>query len=322
MHGVRGARRLSWFFLSWLCLLLATGSGVARAEPGRPTVAVDFAALDEAAYRLLGALALEQRVVLRLAQEGFAVVARPAEPAILIRLRVLADRVVIEDAAAPSARRREVMTVDEPVRELTHLEIAQKIVELARASGALLPPPRPVPPAVIVLQAPAPPARAWEWELGGGGGGLVRAGGADAQVGLDARVGRPLGFGLRAAAIFTAASAGAVAAREGQLQVGVGHRLRVAGAVELEVALLAGGLIHHYTLADATAASPSGTRPDVLASLPLIASVWGWQHALGLAVRVAPGLCGRSREHTVDGQPLWQRGALRLEIGAGIVWRL
>jgi len=76
----------------------------AWAEGPRPTVAVDFAALDEAAYRRLDALTLEQRVVLRLAQEGFAVVAPKGDPEILIRLRVLADRVVTEDAAAPAPR--------------------------------------------------------------------------------------------------------------------------------------------------------------------------------------------------------------------------
>jgi hypothetical protein len=303
-------------------LLVLLAAGAARAEPARPTVAVDFAALDEPAYRRLNALALEQRVVLRLAQEGFAVVARPAEPAILIRLHVLPDRVVIEDAAAPAARRREVMTADEPVRELTHLEIAQKIVELARASRAQLPPPRPAP--VVVVTAPPAPgaARPWDWELAGEGGGLVRAGGADAQFGLDLRAGPALGFGARASAMFTPAGGGGVTAREGQLLLGAGHRMRLADRVELEVALLAGGLLHRYALADAAAASPSGTRLDLLGSLPVMVSVWGRQRSLALALRVAPGFSGRGREHTVDGQALWRRGALRLEVGAGIVWRL
>jgi hypothetical protein len=309
-----------------ILLALVIAGGVARAETARPTVAVDFAALDEASYRRLGALALEQRVVLRLAQEGFAVVTRPAEPAILLRLRVLADRVVIEDAAAPAARHREVMTADEPVRELTHLEIAQKIVELARASRALLPPStsRPAAPVTAASAPPSPPPApaAWEWELAGGAGGLVREGGTDAQAGLEARAGGTSGWGLRAAAFFTAAGGGAVTAREGQLQLGAGRRVRVAGGFELEAALLAGGLIHHYTLADETARSPSGTRPDFLVSLPVIASVWGWQHTLGLALRLAPGLSGRSREHTADGQALWRRGLLRLELGVGLVGRL
>src|SRR5262245_50425020 len=112
------------------------------ADPPPTTVAVDVAALDEEAYRQINALALEQQVLLRLAQEGFAVVVQSASPQILIRLQVLPDRIVVVDVADPARRSRVVMTGGEPVRELTHLEVAQKIVELARASRAALRAPR------------------------------------------------------------------------------------------------------------------------------------------------------------------------------------
>jgi hypothetical protein len=304
-----------------LVLSLALIARAAGADRARPTVAVDFASLDERAYKRLDALALEERVVLRLAQEGFAVVARPAEPEILIRLRVLADRVVIEDAAAPAERRREVKTTDEPVRELAHLEIAQKIVELARASRASLPPPAPAP--VVAVAAPAPPVEVSSVELAAGGGGLLRPGGTDAQLFVDSRVGPARGPGFRIATLYTTASGGGVSAFEMELQAGAGYRVHLGRWLDLEAALLLGGLLHSYSVDDALAgSSPSGTRLDVLGSLPLLLTAWGPRRSFGFELRIAPGASGRTREHTLEGQTLWRRGALRVETGAALVFHL
>jgi hypothetical protein len=307
-----------------LFLPLALLPRAAAADTARPTVAVDFAALDEAAYKRLDALALEERVVLRLAQEGFAVVARPAVPEILIRLRVLADRVVIEDAAAPAARHREVKTTDEPVRELAHLEIAQKIVELARASRASLPPPAAAPPAPALGQAaPAPPHEPSAIELAAGGGGLLRPGGTDVQLFTDERIGPARGLGFRMATLFTSASGGGVSVLEVELQAGAGYRLPVTHWLDVEGALLLGGFVHSYTVEGAAAvASATGTRLDPLGSLPLLLTAWSPHRSFGLELRIAPGLTMRTREHTLEGQTLWRRGALRVEAGAAVVWRL
>lgn len=310
-----------------LLLAIATLSAAAPAfaAENRPTtVAVDFATLDEIAYRRLNALALEQRVLVRLAQEGFAVVVRPAEPQILIRVRLLGDRVVIEDVTpggSSELARREVPTADEPVPDLVQLEVAQKIVELARARRAVL-----APPPAAILRAEEPPARAppprSRVEVGTGGAALLRTGGTDPQIRVDLRVGAGnAGLGLRVGAGFAPASGGRVSVYESQLQIGPGYRAPLSGWLALEGALLAGLLAHRYDLGDDALRASSGTRADLLLSAPVTLTLARPEGLLALELRAAPGWAGGGRDHTLGGQTLWQRSALRLEVGLAVTFR-
>jgi hypothetical protein len=323
-------------------MALAAAAEQAQAQPlARPTVAVDFAALDEGSYKRLDALALEERVVLRLAQEGFAVVVPRADPQILIRLRVLADRVVIEDHRGGAAGRREVITTDEPVRELAHLEIAQKIVELARVRRAALTadadaaakataaaaasrisaPPASENLPSLAATPDAPEGRAGGLEIGGGGAALWREGGQDPQVRVDVRFAPDQdGLGLVLGGAFAPASTGGVSVYEGQLQAGAGYRLWLTDRLALGAAVLAGGMLHRFSVEDPALRARSGTRFDFLASVPLTAMLAG--SSVGIELRVAPGVAGGQREHTLGAQRLWQRGALRAEAGLALIWRI
>src|SRR5262249_25290824 len=70
--------------------LLAIGSPCAASAHEDFTVALDFSSIDEQTYRSLDVLSLERELVVRLVQEGFAVVAASARPRPSLVLRYLA----------------------------------------------------------------------------------------------------------------------------------------------------------------------------------------------------------------------------------------
>ena len=78
---VKSPRRAIELLLGLGALLLG---GQAAAQ--RATVALDLSGLDGAAYRRLDAAVLESRAVIRLVQEGFAVVGPGGQPDLTIRL--------------------------------------------------------------------------------------------------------------------------------------------------------------------------------------------------------------------------------------------
>jgi len=82
--------------------------------PARHTVAVDLSGLDAAAYRRVDAVGLETRAVLRLVQEGFAVVAPSGGPEITVRVKLSRDAVLLECGGS----KRSVPIGDGPVREI------------------------------------------------------------------------------------------------------------------------------------------------------------------------------------------------------------
>src|SRR5258706_5833226 len=97
--------------------LLALAGASARAQP-TTTVAVDVRGLDERTYQKIDAVALEKQLVLRLVQEGFAVVSAAAKPVIVVRL-VDAPRGLALVAERGDVRERRDVGVDgEPLPEL------------------------------------------------------------------------------------------------------------------------------------------------------------------------------------------------------------
>lgn len=90
-------------------------------------MALDLTTLDPGTYDQIAGLSLEKQVVLRLVQEGFAVVAASEQPAILITVRRTPRGLLIEARGPGESKSREVEHAGERHGEL-HLEIAHKVV--------------------------------------------------------------------------------------------------------------------------------------------------------------------------------------------------
>lgn len=290
----------------------------AEAAAQRPTVALDLSGLDAAAYRRLDAVMLESRAVLRLVQEGFAVVSPTARPELTIRLSTTANSLRMETPVAA----RTVRLDNEQNREL-HFEVAQKIVELAReslrdrADGG-------VPDAGLVDAGSPPPHAAPPPELKAeaslGGGALIRGGGVDPRAQLDVRL--PLGQRLTLDVLIalSVSNGPGISVLEPELLAGVGYRISLGERWRLELRALAGASLHVYSLDDPTAVDLAGSRGDFLMALPLTLG-WNPVGRLQLGLHVTPGLSSRAREHRRGGVSLWRRDALRLGLGATVGWQ-
>src|SRR5262249_34623124 len=126
-------------------LLVMLQIGMAAAAP---TVAVDLAGLDSAAFDRLRGTALEQEIVVRLVQEGFAVVRREQAPEFVLTFSMRGDLLVIA-CDGPAGHLESVVTRPFERGADVHLEIAQKAVDLVRmarraATPAVPPPPSPI----------------------------------------------------------------------------------------------------------------------------------------------------------------------------------
>ncbi|MGC4113855.1 MAG: hypothetical protein QM765_04210 [Myxococcales bacterium] len=308
-----------------LCAALAAAALVAMPAsvspaPGPTTqvtsVALDLTALDEATYKKVGALALEKQAVLRLVQESFAVVAPTATPDVRLSIVVLprpdgateANETILKLTGTSSAgtEYREVAIGSEAQQEL-HLEVSQKLVELARA---LTPPPKvpdpvPVPP-------PPPEPRWWSVDVTLGGGAVIRGGGNDPEARLTLRWGGRLGVVLTGSWSPTLSSD--LRVLEWTILAGPSWRQPIDEQLEVEVGLLGGVLLHHYTVWNEYAADESGDRQDWALSLPVMLT-WRPNSVLSVSLRVAGRVVGNSREHLLNDRRLWRREAWALEAG-------
>ena len=302
-----------------LALLLLSSEVAAQ----RPTVALDLSGLDSEAYRRLDAVTLESRSVLRLVQEGFAVVGPDAHPDLIIRLSATPSTLRLESSVAA----RTVRLGNEPIREV-HFEISQKIVELARESlrgrvdagvpdaGPAVEPSPTIPDAGAALAV----ARAVKTEASLGGGGLVRGPQIDPRAQLDVRL--PLGEHLAInllIAISTSSGPG-LSVLEPELLAGVGYRFFLSERWSLEPRVLAGASLHVYSLDNPAEVDLAGSRGDFLMAFPLTLG-WNPIGQLNLGLHVAPGFSTRTREHLRRGTSIWRRDALRFGFGATAGWR-
>lgn len=318
LNGLRMIRR-GWI----LGLLLLAVAPSASAE--RATVALDLSGLDAAAYRRLDAVQLESRAVLRLVQEGFAVVGPTAGPGLTIRVTATATALVL--TASEGGRR--VVPISDEGPEL-HFEVAQKIVELAReAFRARIDagPPSDAGAPSLTIAAPAdagtapalvPPSSA---ELSVGGGGLYRGGSAvDPRAQLDVRLPLAGNLAVDLSLAITASRGAGISILEPELLAGVGYRFALGERWALEPRLLAGVLLHVYSVEDPTAIDLAGSRLDFLMSLA-VSLTWRPVGDLLVGVHLAPGFSSRTREHLRQATSLWRREALRLGFGLTLGWR-
>jgi hypothetical protein len=104
---------------------------------GAATVSVDVTTLDDAAFQRLDGAALEKQIVVRLVQDGFAVVATSWQPAVVLTVHSLGQSVLLQAYGPAGLHRREVAAEvggrRVPSAEL-RLELAQKAAELVRAA--------------------------------------------------------------------------------------------------------------------------------------------------------------------------------------------
>jgi hypothetical protein len=296
--------------LAALLVLSAHAGAFAPAPPAVVSVALDLTALDEEAYRRVGGLALEKQVVLRLVQESFAVVAPAANPDVRLRVEEAGPGLRLSASSRAGAETREVaLAPEEPLQEL-HLEVSQKLVELARA---VAPPPLPE-PAKPEPARPVPP-RWWSVEAAAGAEALVRKGGVDAQARLALRWGGRLG--VRLAGALSPSRTSEIRVLEWTILAGPAFHHALAPTMDLEVDLLGGLLVHHFTILDAYSHDHAGDRFDWVLSLPLALTLRPLPF-LSLSLRIAGRVDGHGREHVLGEQVLWSREGFGFEAGGTV----
>lgn len=91
----------------------------------RRTVGIDMSKLDREAFDAIDGVELEERLLVRLVQDGFAVVAATEKPDTIIFVRQEGDRMVLEVRGRAYTEAREVADTGQ-TREALHHELAQK----------------------------------------------------------------------------------------------------------------------------------------------------------------------------------------------------
>ena len=119
---------------------VSVGPGSAGPSATQATsVSVDVTTLDDATFQRLDGTALEKQIVVRLVQDGFAVVAPTWQPAVVLTVHSLGQSVLLQAYGPAGMHKREVAAVvagkPVPATEL-RLELVQKAAELVRAASA------------------------------------------------------------------------------------------------------------------------------------------------------------------------------------------
>jgi hypothetical protein len=318
-----------------LALVLALACFLGTGRSSATSVAFDLRGLSSEDYRRIDGLALERKVALRLVQEGFAVVASEREPDVLVQAHVVAEGLELRADRGQSSL-RQTIRMQGPAAEW-QLELAHKVSEMARTL-ALEARVEPAPPDRALVATPEsrsaaektpplpterPPKRAVSdgvpdasWEVGFGAGVLVRQGGTDPQVGLMSTSSRGR-LRLYLEVLGARSEGTGIEIWEGQGSVGLGFAL-VAGAVGVELGLAGGAVMQHFSVASRWASERSGTRASPAFWAPLRAR-WAASKRLVLTLRPALGLA-KAPTHASEGEKLWSRGSLRLEVVGGLAW--
>jgi hypothetical protein len=324
VYGPSVTVRRAMLIVASLCIALE----VAHAAP---SVAVDLSTLDS---DVADAAALEQALVMRLLQEGFAIDPLTAEPSIVVAVSGGEPELVLSAKSAHFERARTIDVTGSGGAQL-QLEIVQKVVELARLAREAAPPPSPPAPAVAsppaVAAAPASraqhdlPAQVSErgeareqpprWEIGGDVG-VVSTGTAEASVHARYAIGARVGAVLRAAA--SQPDEAAISVGEQELMAGASYEWTLASRLVLDVGALAGVHRHHFELS-MQLADRTGTRYDPVLATPVRLSL---QASRRFEVSVwGIGKLAKEREHVSGTEVLWRRDVVTAGAGVGVAAR-
>lgn len=278
--------------------------------------------LDRRAYVELDAVALERSIVIRLVQEGFAVVAPNAAPELRIRLTRSGRRVQL----AVQERITEVEVDLRRLREF-HLEVAQKAVELTRAAAAALPPFEPAKPPEPEPEAPKPPeppppprapSPRPQWNVLAAGGVLLRAPGVDPRFVLAGRFAPSSLVGVHLEAGLAPIPGSSLSAYDGALLLGAGLQV-IGGVFRLEVGLSLGAQLHVFAVELPIAEERMGSRVDFVGR-PFVRAALNPVGGFLVWLQVGAGLSSRPREHRLRNETLYVRGALWLDAVIGLGW--
>ncbi len=232
------------------------GAALAVAAGAAPpvSVALDLSPLDTGTYRRIGGLALEKQAVLRLVQESFAVVAPSATPEVVVRIQAAPAGLRLDAWSRTAVQGRDVAIAPAEALQELHLEVSQKIVELARAvspvratlsgseapyepDGSTEPFPVAVKPRSTSIGPLAP--RWWAFDVAAAAELAFRKGGNDGQGRLALRWGGRLGIRLTGA--LAPSQAGELTALDWTVLGGPSWRQPLGDRFDLEVDLLGGG---------------------------------------------------------------------------------
>lgn len=112
-------------------------SGAGPAASQATSVSVDVTTLDDVTFQRLDGTALEKQIVVRLVQDGFAVVASTWQPAVALTVHGMGKSILLQAYGPGGMHKREVAAEvggkQVPAAEL-RLELVQKAAELVRAA--------------------------------------------------------------------------------------------------------------------------------------------------------------------------------------------
>jgi len=310
------------FPLVSVSLLTTAGVEPMAMKSAHSTVAFDLSQLPADTFAKLDGVTLERAVLVRMMQDGFAIVQSTQSPVVIVRLAQQGQTLILRATGPWGSADTELQWRGEALDEV-YLALAQKAVGLARA---LITPPQneDTPTRAVAETTPFPPAAPSvftephsELEASLHADALWRAGAVDPEVRVGLRW-RIMEHWAIACAVAGAWSHGAgIGVGEAFVGCGPGIRVNLAARLTLGVAVLLGAYVQRFSLADKTLSGADGARMDFMAGLPLEAVYWLWSH-LGVGIVLVPGFTAHGYEHLEVGHLLWRRGAWGLEAGAGM----
>jgi len=271
------------------------------------TVAFDLKQLSAETFAELDGVVLERAVMMRLVQDGFAVVLPQQTPTVLIQVDQ-EDRALRLVARGPVGIAIASLRLRAQAVAETQLEIAQKAADLARVTTTELPP---------VVEAPAAPPASRAVEIGLHLGAWWRAHNLDAAMGVVAQIGVHERWLVQCAAEVARSTGIGINVVEAQLGCGPGYRLVDVGPFSVRTTILPGVFFHSFSLDDRSLSARTGVQTDYAIDLAAEAQ-YRIVDRLVAAVRIEPGMTGHSYAHDALGQQIWRRSMWRLIVGAGI----
>jgi hypothetical protein len=319
---------------------LTVATLICASAAGRPpeSVALDLTGFSAENHRRYNALGLERIILQRLVEEGFAAVPVSGSSDVRVRITVEGQNVVLEGKSQQSTVTRTIQAGPHSKLHFVHLEVAQKVIEVARLAlraaaeqapapveetPVAAPEPLPVslPPVLRTPQVSPLPAVVQEEPSGVlsvGVGALARPGGIDPQARLGFRWESTKWVPLIELSLAPSFASG-LRVLDWELQVGVLRQLVRTSSAVVAVGVLLGGGLHQFWLTENDREPGSGVVPNATAN-GIVQLDWQPWKSSRLWVRVGGGASLVEPVHAFDGQVVWRRGLATAHLGIGAAW--